>query len=83
MITMGKRSSEGLTAAASGSPSVGENTPTGEVKRAGLLIVSDRGGENQYPSLAAAYAAAHDGDEIELRFDGPRVERPLKLSNAG
>jgi hypothetical protein len=52
-----------------------------ELKRPGLLVVSDRGGENQYTTLAAAYAAAHDSDEIELRYDGPREERPMKMSN--
>lgn len=44
------------------------------------LIVGDRtSGENEFSTLAAACNAARDGDTIELRFDGPREERPIKL----
>jgi eukaryotic-like serine/threonine-protein kinase len=56
--------------------------PEGLPKRSGVLIVSERAnGENEYSSLGAACNAARSGDVIELRFDGPREERPIKLSN--
>jgi eukaryotic-like serine/threonine-protein kinase len=51
-------------------------------KRSGLLIVSaSPTGDDQFSTLAAACAAARNGDVIELRFDGPREDRPLKTSN--
>ena len=53
-----------------------------ESKPSGVLIVSEHAdADNEYASLAAAYAAAHNGDVIELRYDGPREERPVKVSN--
>jgi len=53
----------------------------GPPKRAGLLVVGDAvADENEYASLWAACAAAKSGDVIELRFDGPREERPLSLA---
>ena len=49
---------------------------------AGLLVVCERTAlDNEFSSLAAACAAAHDGDVIELRYNGPREERPAKMSN--
>lgn len=56
-------------------------------KRSGVLIVSDNAsgdnasGDNEFSSLASACTAARNGDVIELRFNGPREERPMKLSN--
>ena len=51
-------------------------------RRFGVLSVSDNAAtENEFSSLTAACAAAHNGDIIELRFNGPREERPMKLSN--
>jgi serine/threonine-protein kinase len=51
-------------------------------KSSGLLVVSEKPvGKKQYSTLAAACSAARSGDIIELRYDGPREERPLKLSN--
>ena len=51
-------------------------------RRFGLLIVGDNAeAENEFASLAAACAHAHNGDIIELRFNGPRQERPIKLAN--
>lgn len=56
----------------------GEASP----KRPGLLIVSQTPeGDDQYSTLGAACAAARNGDVIELRYDGPREERPMKISN--
>jgi len=53
----------------------------GPPKRPGLLVVGEgTTGENQYASLRAACAAAKSGDVIELRFDGPREERPVSLA---
>lgn len=46
-----------------------------------LLIVSDTPGPRTYSSLYAACGEAKSGDTIELRFDGPRVERPVTISN--
>ncbi len=64
-------------------PTAEGTLPTGTAEsRAGLLIVNERvEGENQYASLAAACAAATNGDVIELRYDGRRVEQPVKLAN--
>ena len=51
-------------------------------KRSGLLVVSETPkGDDQFSTLEAACAAARDGDVIELRFDGPREDRPMKISN--
>ena len=51
-------------------------------KPAGLLVVGAMPeGDGQFSTLAAACAAAHNGDVIELQFDGPREERPVKISN--
>jgi serine/threonine-protein kinase len=48
----------------------------------GPLIVRDRPtGKGQYSTLAAACAAARNDAVIELHYDGPREERPLKFSN--
>jgi serine/threonine-protein kinase len=63
--------------------------PAGEFppQHAGLLIVGDPrpeiGGhdDNQFSTLAAACSAAVNGDVIELRFNGPREEKPLQLGN--
>ena len=59
----------------------GFNSPLDAPKRNGVLAVTGRDGENEFGSLAAACAAAHDGDIIELRYNGPHEERPLALSN--
>ena len=51
-------------------------------KRSGVLIVSEKAaGPSEFSNLGAACAAARNGDVIELRFNGPREERPMKLSN--
>ena len=51
-------------------------------RRAGLLIVTENPqGDEQFSTLEAACGAARNGDVIELRFDGPREDRPLKISN--
>jgi len=50
--------------------------------RTGVLVVGDgTTGGNEYSSLGAACAAARDGEVIELRYNGPREERPMKISN--
>ncbi len=46
-----------------------------------LVVAENPSGENEYASLGAACAAARNGDVVELRFNGPREERPLKISN--
>jgi len=51
-------------------------------RRSGVLIVSETPeGENEFSSLEAACAAARNGETIELRFNGPREEQPMKISN--
>jgi hypothetical protein len=51
-------------------------------KRSGVLIVrEDATGSNEFSTLAEACAHARNGDVVELRFNGPREERPVKLSN--
>jgi serine/threonine-protein kinase len=48
----------------------------------GLLVVSDLAcGENEFTNLAAACAAARNGDVIELRFNGRREEKPIRMAN--
>ena len=46
-----------------------------------LIVRENAAGPNEFSSLGAACAAARNGDVIELRFNGPREERPMKLSN--
>jgi serine/threonine-protein kinase len=63
-------------------PPVSESRSSGDAKVPGLLVVSQRGdGEGEYATLAAALAVARDGDVVELRYDGQRQERPMKMSN--
>jgi serine/threonine-protein kinase len=50
-------------------------------RRDGVLIVGDADGANVHRTLAAACGAAVNGDVIELRFNGAREERPIKLAN--
>ncbi len=51
-------------------------------KHNGLLVVSDlAAGENEFTNLAAACAAARNGDVIELRYNGPREEKPVHMAN--
>lgn len=50
--------------------------------RSNVLVVRDNPTEqNEFSTLGGACAAAHDGDVVELRFNGLREERPMKLSN--
>jgi serine/threonine-protein kinase len=49
--------------------------------RDGVLVVCDSPGDGRYTSLRAACFAARNGDVIELCYDGPRIEKPLALSN--
>ncbi len=49
---------------------------------AGVLVVDGLGREeNTYATLERACAAAVEGDVVELRFNGPREERPIVLHN--
>lgn len=57
-------------------------TPAAESLRPGLIVVSPEPvGPQQFATLRAACAAAKNGDLIELRYDGPREERPIELKN--
>jgi serine/threonine protein kinase len=50
--------------------------------RPGVLVVGQgAAGRSAFASLGAACAAARDGDTIELRFNGPREERPIRIPN--
>jgi hypothetical protein len=80
----GSRSS--LSAAGASRPSASKDQsgspPEAISKRPGLLVVTPTPqGDDQFSTLAAACAAAHNGDVIELQFDGPREDRPVKISN--
>ena len=56
--------------------------PDSPPKRSGVLIVTENAaGDNQFSSLGAACNAAQKDDVIELRFNGPRKEQPMTLSN--
>ncbi len=74
---------DSATAATAATPSSTSGAVAGTaVKRAGVLVVSDGAeGENEYRTLSAACSAATSGDVIELRYDGRRDERPVKLTN--
>ncbi len=48
---------------------------------AGVLVVNGGGeGEAGFPSLTAALAVAETGNVIELRYNGPREQTPLRLA---
>jgi serine/threonine-protein kinase len=66
------------------SATVGEPAPVVEkaTPRSGVLVVCDAPvGNEQFSTLSAACAAARGGDIVELRYNGPREERPVKISN--
>ena len=47
----------------------------------GVLVVAPDAPEAAYATLRAACSAAESGDVIELRYDGPLVEKPILLVN--
>jgi serine/threonine-protein kinase len=50
--------------------------------RPGVLIVSPNAqGPQQFTSLRAACSQVKNGEVIELRYNGPREERPITLNN--
>jgi serine/threonine-protein kinase len=58
----------------------GESAAPG--KRAGVLRVAPAAhGDSEFTTLEAACNAASNGDVIELCYNGPREEQPLKLAN--
>ncbi len=91
----GETSSPALDSAQGGSPrttagatsstavaNLNASSPAEPGKRNALLIVSNvSAGENQFTTLAAACAAAHNGDVIELRYNGRRQEKPIHVVN--
>jgi eukaryotic-like serine/threonine-protein kinase len=83
-----RASSADLTASSTGgtsrpAASVGEPSGSAQAARhpAVLIVSAAPKGDNQFSTLAAACAAAHNGDIVELRFNGPREELPVKISN--
>jgi serine/threonine protein kinase len=72
----------GMTARNSDSDADNSKRLNVATKRSGVLIVRDKAtGPSEFSSLGEACARAQNGDVIELRFNGPREERPIKLSN--
>jgi hypothetical protein len=64
------------------SPEVVAPTVNATVEQAGVLIVGDDQSDGrQFGNLSAACSAAESGDVVELRFDGRRLEQPIKLEN--
>jgi serine/threonine-protein kinase len=64
------------------SPAVASLPAEAAPRRTGLLVVGEAAeGGNQFATLGAACSAAVNGDVIELRFNGPREEKPIKLAN--
>jgi serine/threonine-protein kinase len=73
-----------MPAATSSQAEPGENaSPAGTLsKHNALLVVSDlAAGDNEFTNLPAACAAARNGDVIELRYNGPREEKPVHMAN--
>ncbi len=71
--------------AAKGTPAAGAEPETSiepASKPVGLLVVGDAPkGKKTYQTLGDACSAAVNGDVIELRYNGSREERPIKLAN--
>jgi serine/threonine protein kinase len=84
VVSGAEAASGGLTGAAGAAaePNTSPAAPSPVPARTGLLLVSDRPqGENEFPTLQAACRAAVNGDVVELRYNGPRVEQPITLAN--
>jgi serine/threonine-protein kinase len=45
------------------------------------ILASEAGPERAFPTLEAACSAAADGNVVELRFNGPRREEPLRITS--
>lgn len=63
---------------------LGSSVPGGlsPAARARVLVVDPAGtGKDQFSTLEAALGAAADGDAIELRFSGARVQRAIHLAS--
>ncbi len=79
--------SSGATAAGSKlatSPPPGfaaNSDPTVQQQSTVLVVTNSPEGDHEFATLAAACAAAHTGDVIELRFNGQRTERPIRIAN--
>jgi len=68
----------GAAAESTGAAPVVEPVPA----RAGLLVVNQRAeGPGEFRTLGAACSKAESGDVIELRYNGRRQQRPIKLDN--
>lgn len=66
-------------------PADGNASPAGQPdtgQQSGVLAVNGGGkGDTGFSSLSAALAVAQTGNVIELRYDGPRDQTPVKLAN--
>ena len=61
-----------------GSP---ERLPTTADDNAGVFVLTaDGAAAKRFPTLESACAAVADGSVIELRYNGRRIEKPLRLS---
>jgi serine/threonine-protein kinase len=57
-------------------------SPGAVAPRVNVLTVGDESRPGNYASLHAACSQAKDGDVVELRYDGRRIERrPIEISN--
>lgn len=81
---------EGPDETTSGSTTVAVVTPPPSITKPAIdvnsqtpivVIKSDGSPEQAFPTLEAACAGAQDGNVIELRFNGPRTESPLRIRN--
>lgn len=73
--------------AGTSSEPVRENSPTadktltGSDENTGILVLSSEGAAaKRFPTLESACAAVSDGSVIELRYNGRRAEKPIRLS---
>ncbi|HVX30483.1 MAG TPA: hypothetical protein VHA53_08400, partial [Nitrolancea sp.] len=56
-------------------------SPAVESLAAIAILASEAGPERAFPTLEAACSAAADGNVVELRFNGPRREEPLRITS--
>lgn len=74
------------TAAPSANADADTSAPTtssSSTRGPAVLVVGEeaKNGGRRFDTLAAACAAAHSGDIVELRYNGRRVEEPIALHN--
>jgi serine/threonine-protein kinase len=69
--------------AGAGEPAAENGAAHAPANRDDLLLVGEGDERGRwFPTVQAACTAAKSGDVVELRFNGPRDERPISLANA-